>query len=307
MASTKKEYEHSDAVRQAKTALDDHTAGKPGDYQSRWQSQIDGVIDEILNRKDFSYDLNGDALYQQYKDRYVNQGQLAMHDAMGQAASLTGGYGNSYAQTVGQQAYQGYLQGLNDRIPQLYQLALERYNQQGQDLYSRYSMLGTQEQQDYGRYQDSLSDWNTERAWLTDQYNTERGFDYGQYRDQVSDAQWQAQFDEDKRRYDQEWAAATASAGSAGTGKRKAADPDEETGETDDTDDTANIPWGSGISQERDQNGLKASAWDYTKNNLQQLVRSGNSATAARYMDQIVDQLNESQYKQAINILQGKG
>ena len=85
-----------------------------GQYQSPWQTQLNDTISKILNREKFSYDLNGDALYQQYKDQYVNQGQQAMMDTMGQAQAMTGGYGNSYAQTVGQQTYQGYLQQLND-------------------------------------------------------------------------------------------------------------------------------------------------------------------------------------------------
>jgi hypothetical protein len=95
---------------------------------------------------------------------------------------------------VGQQAYQGYLQGLTDKIPELAQLAYQRYAQQGQDLYQKYGLLNTQEQADYNR-------WLAERDFLVNQYNTERGFDYGQYRDTVGDDQWKAQFDEDLRRF----------------------------------------------------------------------------------------------------------
>jgi hypothetical protein len=95
---------------------------------------------------------------------------------------------------VGQQAYQGYLQGLTDKIPELAQLAYQRYAQQGQDLYQKYGLLNTQEQQDYSR-------WAGDRDWLYNMYNTERGFDYGQHRDTVGDDQWKAQFDEDLRRF----------------------------------------------------------------------------------------------------------
>ena len=77
---------------------------------------------------------------------------MAMMDTLGQAATLTGGYGNSYAQGAGQQAYQSYLQGLNDKIPELYQLALERYDREGDRLYKGYTMLNEQEGQDYDRY-----------------------------------------------------------------------------------------------------------------------------------------------------------
>ena len=234
-------YQPSDTVAQAQQMLNDYMAQKPGAYQSTWQGQMDELMNQILNRKPFQYDVNSDALYQQYKDQYMLQGQQAMMDTMGQAAALTGGYGNSYAQTAGQQTYQGYLQQLNDRIPDLYQLALSKYQMEGNALADQYAMLGARDEQDYGRYRDSVSDYYTELQNLYNQYNTEREYDYGMYiddrnyqyqqdRDTVADQQWQAQydeairqwqaeFDEAKRQYDQQWAKANSSSGS-GSGSK---------------------------------------------------------------------------------------
>lgn len=178
------DYTPSDAVIQAQAMLNEQLAQKPGEYKSAWQAQLDDVINKILNREKFSYDLNGDALYQQYKDKHNQQGKMAMMDTMGQAQAMTGGYGNSYAQSVGQQAYQAHLQQLNDIVPELYKMAYDKYNQEGQDLYNKYSMLGAQEQQDYGRYRDSVGDWNTERDYLTGRYDSERDYDYGKYTDE---------------------------------------------------------------------------------------------------------------------------
>ena len=191
-------YEKSDVVKQAEALLQQQLSQKPGAYQSQWQTQLDETLNKILNREKFSYDLNGDALYQQYKDQYMLQGQQAMMDTMGQAAALTGGYGNSYAQTAGQQTYQGYLQQLNDVVPELYQLALNQYNQEGQDLYNQYGLYADREDQDYGRYRDSMSDYYTELDRLTDdaRYQSETDYGrymdaynmaYGQHRDQMSD------------------------------------------------------------------------------------------------------------------------
>ena len=217
------DYKQSDAVQQAQALLQQQMANKPGAYNSQWQGQLDDVIGQILNRDKFSYDLNADALYQQYANQYINQGRMAMMDTMGQAAQLTGGYGNSYAQSVGQQAYQGYLQQLNDKIPDLYQLALQKYQMEGDALYDQYAMLGAQEEQDYGRYRDEMSDYAIELERLQNQYNAERDYDYGQWvdgrdfaygqysddraydyqagRDQVADSQWQAEFDEAVRQF----------------------------------------------------------------------------------------------------------
>lgn len=179
----KRDYKQSDAVTKAQEMLQNQLNNKPGQYTSQWQSQLNDVMDKILNREKFSYDLNGDALYNQYKDQYTNQGKMAMMDTMGQAAAMTGGYGNSYAQNVGQQAYQGYLQQLNNKIPELYNLALSKYQMEGDDLSRQYSMLGTQENQDYSRYRDTVSDYNTELSRLQNAYDNERSFDYGQFID----------------------------------------------------------------------------------------------------------------------------
>ena len=177
------DYQESDLVTQAKDALNAQLAQKPGEYNSKWQDQLDDTINKILNREKFSYDLNGDALYQQYKDKYIQQGKMAMADAIGQASAMTGGYGNSYAQSVGQQQYNAQLQNLNDIVPELYQMAYDKYNQEGQDLYNQYAMLGAQEEQDYGRHRDSVTDWQSERDYLTGRYDNERNLDYSKYVD----------------------------------------------------------------------------------------------------------------------------
>lgn len=184
-------YTPGASVTQAQEKLAQAQSNKPGAYSSRWQSQMDSVLNDILNRKDFSYDVNADPLYQQYRDQYLRNGQTAMRDTMGQAAQLTGGYGNSYAQQAGQQAYSGYVQGLNDKIPELYSLAMQAYNNQYNDLVNRYNVLGAAEGTEYGRYQDSLNAYNAELDRLQNQYNTERSYDYGQYRDSIADMQQQ--------------------------------------------------------------------------------------------------------------------
>ena len=130
-------------------------------YQSPWEDQLKETANKILNREKFSYDLNGDALYKQYKDRYTQQGKQAMMDTMGQAAALTGGYGNSYAQSVGQQTYQGYMQGLTDKIPSLYQIALDKYTNEGNQMRDNMNLMMQQDEIGYGRYRDQLADQNT--------------------------------------------------------------------------------------------------------------------------------------------------
>ena len=84
-------YSPSGAVSQAKAYLQQVQSRRPGAYQSRWDAELDKLYDQITNRKPFQYDLNQDALYQQYKEQYQRLGRQAMEDTMGQAAALTGG------------------------------------------------------------------------------------------------------------------------------------------------------------------------------------------------------------------------
>jgi hypothetical protein len=226
MAFKYNDYTQSDAVTEALKKLQEQAANKPGEYQSQWQNQLNDTINKILNREKFSYDLNGDALYQQYKNQYVNQGKMAMMDTMGQAQAMTGGYGNSYAQSVGQQAYQSHLQELNNKIPELYQLALNKYQMEGDEMYNQTALMAQQEEKDYGRYRDQLGDWLTERDYLTGRYDSERDYDYGkwadgrdfsygEYRDKISDEQWKKEFDEAKRQFDKQYSTSKSSSSSS--------------------------------------------------------------------------------------------
>lgn len=176
-------------------------------YEAAWKD----AMDRINNREKFSYDLNGDALYQQYKDKYIQQGKMAMQDTMGQAATLTGGYGNSYAATAGNQAYQAHLNNLNDVIPELQQMAYDRYKQEGQDLLNQYSMAKDVYDTKYGEHRDDMSQYNTDRTYLQSVYdslygrdytmwNDDRTFGYGQHRDAITDEQWAAAMDYQKDR-----------------------------------------------------------------------------------------------------------
>lgn len=203
----KKEYTASQKVLDAQAAVQEQKNRKPGEYVSSYEAPLKELMDRILNREDFRYDLDGDALYRRYRNQAVRNGRLAMADAAGQAAALTGGYGNSYAQTVGQQAYNRQLESLNDRIPELYNLAMNQYRLKTQGLQQKYDLLSGAQEQEYGRYQDALAAWQKEADQLWKAYTDARDTDYRTYRDEIADWQWQREFDESQRRYDQQWAA----------------------------------------------------------------------------------------------------
>lgn len=182
-------------------------------YANSYEDEIRDVYNSIVNRDKFTYDVNSDALYNQYKDQYVSLGKLAMQDTMGQAAALTGGYGNSYAASVGNQAYQSYLSQLNEVVPELYGMAYDRYRQEGQDLLNQYNMLGDMRDTEYNRYLNELTQyWNNVnyyKSLLDDAYNQgytanrdaynmyidERNFAYQQQQDALAQQNYLNEFE----------------------------------------------------------------------------------------------------------------
>lgn len=174
-------------------------------------------LSKYLNRGQFKYDMNGDALLQQYRSNAQRQGKMAMDDAMGKASSMTGGYGNSFAQTVGQQVYNDSLAEVNNVIPELWQMAYDMYEQEGDNLLAKHGVLADKEATEYARHQDEenrkyqiwsdeYSRWNAEvdrnnsNLWNSMELDRldnadENSYAYQQDRDAVADNQWQQSFD----------------------------------------------------------------------------------------------------------------
>lgn len=209
-------YTPSGSVQAAQAYLEQVKASKPGAYQSRWDDELTSLYDQIRNRKKFSYDMGTDPLYQQYREQYQRLGRLAMQDTMGQAAALTGGYGSTYGEQVGQQAYNAYLQNLNDIVPQLQQQAYQRYQDEGTDLYNQYSLVKGRDDTDYGRYRDTVSDYYSDLSDARSAYNSERSLDQSQWATMLD--YWAQKANNENAAYLQALAAEQAAAKKSGGG-----------------------------------------------------------------------------------------
>jgi hypothetical protein len=226
----KGDYKPSGTVNQALSALEAQLAAKPAEYRGEWENKLKEQMDRILNREAFSYDLNSDPFYQQYADLFARQGEMAMLDTMGRAQGATGGYGSSYAQSVGQQAYQEHLKGLTDIAPELYSQAYDRYEREGDRLYDEYALMKQEDSEDYARYQDGVARYYDDLDRAYDRYDSERSFDYSKYADQ-RDFDYAKAVDERDYNYNKalaeynkalkEYAAATAPTGTSVPGAYK--------------------------------------------------------------------------------------
>lgn len=202
-------YQRSDRVNEYYEKTRKLERNKPDEFESKYEGQISDILDNILNRPKFSYtseDMTNDDLYKMYRDQYMRQGNLAMRDTMGNAASLTGGYGNTYASAAGQQAYDNYVSMLNDKALDFYDRAYQRYNDEGQNLYNQMNVVTGLDNTDYQRYRDTVSDYYNDLNYYNGRYNQEYGYDYGQYQDQVAADQWAQEFAFQKQQAAQEQA-----------------------------------------------------------------------------------------------------
>ena len=144
------------------------------EYNSSYDEQISQIYNKIVSREPFRYDPMSDSLYGNYREQYTQLGRKAMRDTMGQAAALTGGYGSSYAQQLGQQEYDSYLQKLGDVLPELYSAAYQRYKDQGENLEQEYQRLLNLEQTEYGRYRDQVEDVKYQQGMEAEQAAAEQ-------------------------------------------------------------------------------------------------------------------------------------
>lgn len=107
-----------------------------------WYGRAQGYLDEYLGREGFSYDVNADELYRTFRQQAMAKAEASRRDATARAAGLTGGYGSTYAGAVGNAAYDSAMESVDEIIPELYNAAYSRYQQEGQDLLTKASVAG---------------------------------------------------------------------------------------------------------------------------------------------------------------------
>ena len=165
----------------------DFSYGDAPEYLSRWDDALTALAGQLMSRPAFSYDYTQDPLYQQYREVYTREGDRAMRDTLGQVSARTGGLASSYAASAASQANNYYMAQLSDVIPQLEQLAYQRYLGQGEALMDQLQAVQALEAGDYARYQDALGQWNTDRAFAYNAWSDARDFSYAAARDQLAD------------------------------------------------------------------------------------------------------------------------
>ena len=157
------------AANKAAAELEAWKSARPEYGGAKYASEIEKQLAELSNRK-FSYDAENDPVYRAYRDSYTDEARLAMQDAMGKAAALTGGMGNSYAQAAGQQAFGNTIEKTARIIPELYEAAWGRYTDEGKAASDRIKLMSELDDADFEKYNSMLKNYLTEGKMLESNY-----------------------------------------------------------------------------------------------------------------------------------------
>lgn len=228
------DYSESEYVEEWRDKLNDIENSRPDAFTSKYESQISDLLNQIYGDKGFSYtakDLQNDDLYKMYAQQYAANASRSMRDTMGAAQAASGGYGSSYSQQVGQQAYDQTMSGLNDKVLDFWDRAFDVYKNTQSNRYNQLNAFQTQDNTDYSRYRDTVNDWQTDRAYALNGlqgeqsadinaynatssnywngmnyysglYDSEKNTDFSAYQQDQTDAQWEKEYEMNKTAQD---------------------------------------------------------------------------------------------------------
>lgn len=207
------EYVKSQAVIDAENKVKEWENGAPSAYESKYSQQIESILNDILNRERFEYNLNADPLYNQYRELYTENGKKAMMDTVADASALTGGYGNTYAISAGSEAYHEYLNNLNSIALDLRDRAYETYKDEGEKLFDDIGVLRSLDGDDYKKYLDELNRYYKDGDYLieslanmtdaefdaflvtVDAWESDRDFSFKEYMDSLDRQEFQKELE----------------------------------------------------------------------------------------------------------------
>lgn len=124
-------------------------------FNSSYLDQLNALARQLtsMNYEDWTKG----SQYQSLADRYGNNGRMSMQDVLGKVAARTGGLASSYATTAAQQQYNQYM-------AQLEEVARQMYSQERGDIMDTANLYRNLANDEYGRYRDSLADYNDRLA-----------------------------------------------------------------------------------------------------------------------------------------------
>lgn len=181
------------------------------DYKSPYSSEINDLLEQVMEMKKFQYDPNNDPAFQAYSEAYKSAGDDAMQNVLGAATGTTGGQLNSWAVASAGQAKNQYNERLMSNVPGFQQAALSAHQAQANNKLSTLNTLSGLENQAYNQYSDNRNFkrgvYESDRGYERGVYESDRSYDRGAFesdrahgfnvdRANTQDDQWQQSFDQ---------------------------------------------------------------------------------------------------------------
>lgn len=156
---------------------DTYAEKTPSSESSSVSLMAESLLDKIMENNSFSYDVNADPIYEKYRKLYNDDAKRNAEDIFGLAASLTGGYGNSYGLTLARDALDQADERLEVKKEELEKDAYERKQNETASLYKLLDALYEKEDRDIKK-NEALFDLALKAADMGDySYLTELGID----------------------------------------------------------------------------------------------------------------------------------
>ena len=141
-------------------------ANRPADYVSQNKEAMDALTGEIGSGYDGSELAKA---YQQYRDQTADTAAAAADNTRANAAALSGGYGNSWADSLAAQGQGAATANVDAALTALRSRALSEYKNRQSGLVEALSGMGNTEALDRSAYGSNLSNWYNRQNFLANQ------------------------------------------------------------------------------------------------------------------------------------------
>lgn len=141
-------------------------ANRPTDYVSQNKEAMDALTGEIGSGYDGSELAKA---YQQYRDQTTDAAAAAADNTRANAAALSSGYGNSWADSLAAQGQGAATANVDAALTALRSRALSEYKNRQSGLVEALSGMGNTEALDRSAYGSNLSNWYNRQNFLANQ------------------------------------------------------------------------------------------------------------------------------------------
>lgn len=141
-------------------------ANRPADYVSQNKEAMDALTGEIGSGYDGSELAKA---YQQYRDQTADAAAAAADNTRANAAALSSGYGNSWADSLAAQGQGAATANMDAALTALRSRALNEYKNRQSGLVEALSGMGNTEALDRSAYGSNLSNWYNRQNFLANQ------------------------------------------------------------------------------------------------------------------------------------------